>query len=138
MNNLARETCWCISRSMNAGETAECKTQHCNKSSNVRQLPDECCQDDISSLFLTPLPSTAQSSLLRSWLQNRTATTDLHTGTLRSLSFGPCSHRQWSVLKLRSLSNGPQSLAAVSHIQASRTKLGWTTRMGSSSLTRVS
>jgi len=117
--------------------SAECKTWYCNKSSNV-WLPKEFCPDDICFLFLTPLPSAAQSSLLWSWLQNQTATTDFQTGTLRSLSNGPCSHQQWSILKLRSLSNGPQSLTVVRHIQASRTKLGWTTRMGSSSLTRVS
>ena len=96
MNNLAHEACQYVSRSMDTGETAERKTWYCNKSSNVG-LPKEFCPDDIYFLFLTPLPSAAQSSLLWSWLQNQTATTDFQTGTLRSLSNGPCSHQQWSI-----------------------------------------
>ena len=108
MNNLAHETCQYVSWSMDTGETAEHKTWYWNKLSDVR-LPKEFCPDDIYFLFLTPLPSAAQSSLPWSWLQNQIATTDFQTGTLRSLSNGPCIHQQWSILKLRSLSNGPHS-----------------------------
>ena len=110
MTSLGHEqpSTWSMSVDQWIPVSAECKTWYCNKSSNVR-LPKQFCPDDIYFLFLTPLPSAAQSSLLWSWLQNQTATTDFQTGTLRSLSNGPCSHQQWSILKLRSLSNGPCS-----------------------------